>query len=243
MEQPRIFVDLVLVSGQTLTLPTHASQHLVQVLRLRPGDAFALFNGDGRDFSASLLVSSKSAAVAKIEAAGEVEPPPVLSIHLGIGISKGERMDFALQKSVELGVTRITPLFAQRSVVTLSGDRLAKRMRHWQGVVHAACEQSGRRRVPDLSAASTLVAWLGEDHPLPLMLDHLSQTPLPEVSRPDAAVTLLVGPEGGVTQVERVQAISAGFIPVRLGPRVLRTETAPLAALAAIQSLWGDFRA
>jgi 16S rRNA (uracil1498-N3)-methyltransferase len=242
MRAPRVFVDLPLVSGQRITLPPKTSQHLVQVLRLRAGDRLVLFNGDGRDYSASLVRPSRRDALVEIGIAGDLEPQPSLELHLAIGVSKGERMDFALQKSIELGATGVTPLFTRRSVVRLSEDRLEKRMVHWKGVIQSACEQSGRRRLPELYSATDLDIWLGQPHPCPIVLDHRTSTTLLDIPAPAGKITLLVGPEGGLAETERSVALSAGFRAVRLGPRILRTETAPLAALAAVQMLWGDLR-
>lgn len=241
MPLPRIYVDLPLRVGALSALPPAASQHLVQVLRLRPGDPLLLFNGDGRDYPSRLRTPSRSEALVEVESSGDVEPSARLWVHLGIGVSKGERMDFALQKAVELGVARITPLFTERSVVRLAAERLDRRQQHWQRVVAAACEQSGRRRLPELGTAVRLERWFSSNHPYPIMLDHRSPTPLPSLPAPAGAVTLLVGPEGGLTKEEQVLAQEFGFAAVRLGPRILRTETAPLAALAAVQTLWGDF--
>lgn len=242
MRIPRVFVELPLRETAPVTLPPEPSRHLTRVLRLGAGDPVTLFDGTGRDFSGRLLSGAKTSVVVQIEALTEAEPPAELEVHLGIGISKGERMDLAIQKSVELGVAGIVPLFTKRSVVRLDGDRLEKRQRHWRGVLIAACEQSGRRRLPDLDAATSLERWLCRRHPFPLLLHHQSSTPLPAIDAPKEALTLLVGPEGGLAPDERSLAQQAGFTPVRLGPRVLRTETAPLAALAAAQALWGDFR-
>ena len=242
MRSSRFFVDLPLYEGQRVILPAGPSRHLTQVLRLRPGDPLVLFNGDGRDFDASLLVPARDAAQVEVGNPGGVEAPPALMLHLGIGISKGERMDLTIQKAVELGVTRISPLFTRRSVVRLDESRLQKRQQHWRGVLVAACEQSGRRRLPELSDAASPAHWLTQAHPCPLLLDHRSETPLPEIPTPPGTLTILVGPEGGLAPDEREQAITAGFAAVRLGPRVMRTETAPLAALAAAQAIWGDFR-
>jgi 16S rRNA (uracil1498-N3)-methyltransferase len=232
-----------LSGGQRLVLPPEPSKHLVQVLRLRAGDALALFDGGGRDYPALLVEARQGAALVAVGPPGEEEPVPGLAVHLGIGVSKGERMDFALQKAVELGVTAVTPLFTERSLVRLDGDRLARREHHWRGVMIAACEQSGRRRLPELRPATGLDAWLRLRHPCPLLLDHRSPTALPGLPPPNGALTLLVGPEGGLAPAERAAAARLGFTGVCLGPRILRTETAPLAALAAIQALWGDFRA
>lgn len=151
-------------------------------------------------------------------------------------------MDWVVQKAVELGVTRISPLFTKRSLVRLAGERLHRREQHWRGVLAAACEQSGRRYIPELTAGTSLTHWLARQYPCPLLLDPGSVTALPTLSGPGEALTLLAGPEGGLAPEERTLAQRAGFTAVRLGPRILRAETAPLAALAAIQALWGDFR-
>jgi 16S rRNA (uracil1498-N3)-methyltransferase len=243
MRTPRVFVELTLRGAQRLTLPPEPSKHLVQVLRLRAGDALVLFDGGGRDYPARLVEARRGAALVELEAPGETEPVSPLAVHLGIGVSKGERMDFAVQKAVELGVSAVTPLFTERSVVRLDGERLTRRQQHWRGVLIAACEQSGRRRLPELQPATGLDAWLGRQHPCPLLLDHRSPTALPDLPPPTGALTLLVGPEGGLAPAERATAARLGFTGVCLGPRILRAETAPLAALAAIQALWGDFRA
>jgi 16S rRNA (uracil1498-N3)-methyltransferase len=216
---------------------------VAQVLRLGTGDSLVLFNGDGRDYQAT-LVSAGGHTVAEVLDAGPEEPAPPLALTLALGISRGERMDYALQKAVELGVAALVPLFTERSLVKLKEDRLEKRRRHWQGVVVAACEQSGRRRLPPLAAPQKLGAWLqslpAEHHGV--LLHHAAAHTLPELAAPAGALTLLVGPEGGLAPAERAGAEAAGFAAVRLGPRVMRTETAPLAALAAMQTLWGDFR-
>ncbi|HIP53346.1 MAG TPA: 16S rRNA (uracil(1498)-N(3))-methyltransferase [Chromatiales bacterium] len=242
MRQTRVFTPQSLTTGIRLTLEPEASRHLLQVLRLRTGAEITVFNGDGRDYAARLASVERKAAVLEIGEPSGLEPAPALQIHLGLGISRGERMDFAIQKAVELGVSAITPLFTERSVVRLTGARLEKRRGHWQGVVIGACEQSGRRRLPELHAASHLPDWLDQGHAGGLLLDHRAGTALPQMNPTRDRFTLLVGPEGGLAPVEQEAARRTGFIGVRLGPRVLRTETAPLAALAAIQALWGDFR-
>jgi 16S rRNA (uracil1498-N3)-methyltransferase len=242
MRTPRVYVDLPLTAGARVVLPAAQSQHLTLVLRLVAGDQVILFNGDGRDYPAHLRDAHRTGAAVGCEAPGEEEPVPALRIHLGLGVSKGERMDFALQKAVELGVCRVTPLFTRRSVVRLDPERLAKRQAHWEGVMIAACEQSQRRRLPSLEHAAHLEDWLAQRHPGGILLDHRSLTPLPSLPAPAGDLTLLVGPEGGLSEAERAAARgAAGFTGVRLGPRILRTETAPLAAIATIQALWGDF--
>jgi 16S rRNA (uracil1498-N3)-methyltransferase len=201
-----------------------------------------LFNGDGREYQAQLSVCRKDVAQAKVIAASDLKPPPPISIHLAIGISKGERMEFALQKSVELGVMEITPLFTQRCVVRLQGERLEKRLNHWRKIIIAACEQSGRCRIPQLHPAIDLAPWLDGRNGGGILLDHRSTNSLPDLPAPTGSVCLLIGPEGGLDEDERKLATTAGFEGVRLGPRIMRTETAPLAAIAGIQLLWGDLR-
>jgi 16S rRNA (uracil1498-N3)-methyltransferase len=242
MRVPRILVEMPLGEEGPVTLPPGASRHLVQVLRLGAGDAVILFNGDGRDFPGRVLVPAKGAVQVQIAHPTEIEPPPALDIHLGIGVSRGERMDLVVQKAVELGVTHISPLWTRRSLVRLEGDRLERRRQHWGAILVAACEQSGRRRLPELAPNVSLVHWLAQPHPFPLLLDHRSPTALSDLAAPCGALTLLVGPEGGLAPEERTMVGRAGFAAVCLGPRILRTETAPLAALAAAQALWGDFR-
>ena len=241
MRQTRIYVRHPLTPGARVVLPPGPSQHVTLVLRLAGGDAVTLFNGDGRDYLGRLLDANRTATTVVCGSCSEEEPLPPLHIHLALGISKGERMDFATQKAVELGVAELTPLYTSRSIVRLTPDRLAKRQSHWEGVIIAACEQSGRRRLPLLRQAMSLDAWLADSRAGGILLDHRSTTPLPALPRPAGGLVLLVGPEGGLTASEQTAAKATGFTAARLGPRVLRTETAPLAAIAAIQTLWGDF--
>jgi len=242
MRIPRIYTPQPLAAGATLTLEAEPSRHLALVLRLGAGDTVTLFNGDGRDYPARIETPARAGARLSVAAPGEPEPPPALPVTLALGVSKGERMDFALQKSVELGVEAIQPLFTERSVVRLRDERLQRRLQHWRRVIVAACEQSGRRCVPDLAEPLGLAPWL-EQQPGGLLLDHRSEWTLPALPPPGSdGVTLLIGPEGGLAPRERDSARAHGFTGVRLGPRIMRTETAPIAAIAAIQALWGDFR-
>jgi 16S rRNA (uracil1498-N3)-methyltransferase len=213
---------------------------VTQVLRLGVGAPLLLFDGSGRDFPARVIASDKRGARVAVGPPGEEEPTPPLAIHLAVGVSKGERMDLIVQKAVELGVTSIRPLFTERSVVQLAGERLERRHEHWQGVLVGACEQSGRRRLPRLAPARGLGDWLAEAPASGLLLDPRADRALTEIPAPVGEVTLLVGPEGGLSPRERAQAEAGGLRGVRLGPRVLRAETAPLAAIAVIQALWGD---
>lgn len=239
MRQTRVYADISLQADTDISLPPGPSRHLSQVLRLRVGDELVVFNGQGHDYPATLIASGKDAAKVRLGQPGEDEPPLILPIHLGIGISKGERMDFAIQKAVELGVDAITPLFTKRCVIKLDQQRLDKRLSHWQGILIAACEQCGRRRLPTLHPALGLDDWLESAAP-GLLLDHRAEHSLNTLTRPTTGLSLLVGPEGGLSEEERQYARSAGLTGVRLGPRVMRTETAPLAAIAALQVLWGD---
>ncbi len=241
MRIPRVFCDGPLASGQQALLDEQASRHLLRVLRLRRGDPIVLFDGSGRDFEARLGSGSKSALTAEVGDVQHCETPPALKIHLAIGVSRGERIDYALQKAVELGVWRIQPLFTERSVVRLSGERLASRQAHWQGVVRHACGQSGRSLIPALRDARPFDRWLSEFSGRGLLLDHRAPSGLKGVDHPGEEVTLLVGPEGGLSPTERDAATRKAFQAIRLGPRILRTETAPLAAISALQTLWGDF--
>lgn len=243
MRIPRCYIDHTLATGDILELPEGTARHIAQVLRMRSGETLRLFNGqDGRDYSAELVDISKRAVRVRIETADEPQPPTTLGIQLAIGISKGERMDFVLQKSTELGVSEIIPLFTERSVVRLSEERMAKRLEHWQGVITSACEQSGRAWLPHLYQPHTLEEWLSKKRPATLLLDHRAAHTLVERPQPHGEIALLIGPEGGLAATEREMAIGLGCNGIRLGPRILRTETAPLAAIAAIQTLWGDFR-
>ncbi|MEJ2423393.1 MAG: 16S rRNA (uracil(1498)-N(3))-methyltransferase [Candidatus Thiodiazotropha sp.] len=239
---PRIHTLQALSQGISLTLDEASSHHVRQVLRLRMGDPLILFTSQGEEYAARLTQVSKQGVQADIGEQLRNEPAPTLGIHLMLGISRGERMDFALQKATELGVTRITPLLTQRCVVKLDEKKRSSRMDHWHKVVIHACEQSGRCRVPQFDAPLELSVVLGERLPgCALLLDHRSVKTLADLSKPEGSVSLLIGPEGGLAPEEREQACGLGFQGVRLGPRVLRTETAPLAAIAAIQALWGDF--
>lgn len=243
MRNPRVYCDLPLPLATEVTLPPEPAAHLVQVLRLKTGAEVILFNGDGQDRTARLTQTDRRGARALIGELLPPEPVPALLIHLALGISRGERMEFAIQKAVELGVAGITPLFAGRGVVQLEGERLEKRLGHWRQVMVSACEQCGRNRLPTLNRAAALVEWLPHlEIGRRLILDHRAPHSLADLPPPSDAVQLLIGPEGGLTEAERELAQHHGFQPVRLGPRVLRTETAPLAALAAMQVLWGDFR-
>ena len=243
MRIPRIHTEQPLAVGAELELGREAGRHLLQVLRLRDGQPLILFNGDGRDYAAELLVAGKSAR-ARIGAARDNPSESPCRIELVQAVSKGERMDYTLQKSVELGVAAIRPVFSQRSVVRLDGARLERRMQHWRGVIASACEQCGRSRLPPLLPALELPAWLADEGRerggCELLLAPDAAASLGQLDTSGSDCTLLIGPEGGLSEAEIAAALAAGFRAVRLGPRVLRTETAALAALAVLQARCGD---
>jgi 16S rRNA (uracil1498-N3)-methyltransferase len=243
MSMPRFFCDAKLGPGAMLQLPENAARHAARVLRLKAGDKAALFNGDGHDYSAELLRVEREKVSVKIVDMAVVQRESPLQVTLAQAISSGDRMDLTLQKSVELGVAAIQPLAAERSVVKLSGERADKRRQHWQNVVISACEQSGRALVPQVAAPKPLLNWLGEpeNFALKLMLAPGAEHTLHDLPKPAGDICLLIGCEGGFAPPEMAAAASRGFIPARLGARVLRTETAAMAALAAMQALWGDF--
>jgi len=209
---------------------------------MQAGQEILLFNGlDGRDYRGKLLKVGKQGVFVQITSMTAIEPLPDLRIKLALGISRGERMDIAIQKSVELGVQEIMPLITERTQVKLPAQRREKRLQHWQGIIINACEQSGRRRVPELRLVESFQTWLerGEDNVM--FMDPEAETGLAELKKPASTLCFLIGPEGGFSQEERKAALAAGCRAIRLGPRILRTETAPLAAIAAAQMLWGDF--
>lgn len=238
----RLYCDVALAPGAEIALPEAAARHAVTVLRLQVGDTLNLFNGSGGEYSARLVaVSKREARVRLIEfLAAERESP--VTITLALGISAGERMDYSLQKATELGVAAIQPLATERSVVKLAGERADKRRSHWQNLVIAACEQCGRNRIPAVAAIAPLTSWLAQPDSTAtrLMFAPAADHTLHNLPRPAGPIIMLAGPEGGFAPHEYTAALAAGFIPIRLGPRVLRTETAALAALAALQTLWGD---
>lgn len=239
MRMPRIYTHQPLQANTTVALEPGPSQHLARALRMQPGDGLLLFDGHGGQYPAIITdVDRKQVTVTTTERDDtEVESP--LGLHLGIGMSRGDRMDWVVQKATELGVTAITPLNTERTELRLKGDRLEKKRAHWQQVAISACEQCGRNRVPEVAAPRSLADWLaGCEADLRLVLHHRADRASP-ASAP-GSVALLVGPEGGLSDTEIALSETAGFVSLRLGPRVLRTETAPLAALAIIQARWGD---
>jgi 16S rRNA (uracil1498-N3)-methyltransferase len=243
MRLTRCPIELPLSVGQTLPLPEEAANHLVRVMRLREGDGCVLFNGDGHDYSATLTSISKREALVHIDSALAVDNESPLAITLLQGIARGEKMDLILQKATELGVTAIIPVNAERTEVKLDAARAEKRIAHWRNVVGSACGQSGRARIPAISAPQSLAAAAAglPEQMLRLTLDPLGEHRLASLpAAPANGVVIAIGPEGGWSPRDRQQLAEAGFQGLQLGPRILRTETAGLAAVAALQARLGD---
>ena len=239
MRLSRFFIDAPLSLGQH-ELPEAQAHYIGRVLRHAAGDAVQLFDGSGQEYLGALIEVGKKAVRVELreQLAGQAESP--LRIHLGQGLSRGERMDWAIQKATELGASVITPIVSERCEVRLKDERADKRLAHWRQVAISACEQCGRSTVPTIHSPVLLADWLkARDEALKLVLHPVAE-PLTSHARP-ASLAFLIGPEGGLSEVEVEQAKAAGFHAARLGPRVLRTETAPVVALAVAQQLWGDF--
>lgn len=243
MSAPRLFINDKLSANSDRVLRGEAARYVGRVLRCRPGDALALFDGSGSEFAAVITTINKQEVNVRIAdaAARNVESP--LDVRLLQGISRGERMDIVVQKATELGVRRITPLLTEFSVVRLDSSRAEKRQQHWQRIATSACEQCGRNIPPTVDTAATLQDYL-QAAPANdcnrLLLQHGASNAFTDRAGPPGAIELLIGPEGGLSSAEQDTVIARGFVPVSLGPRVLRTETAAIAALALVQSLWGD---
>ncbi|MCJ8321840.1 MAG: 16S rRNA (uracil(1498)-N(3))-methyltransferase [Colwellia sp.] len=250
MSNPRIYQHTEFLIGQTYALNDDTFGHTVRVLRLKEGDAITVFNGlksDGcyGEFQGQLVNVSKKHADVLINYYQKIDIESPLNIHLAQGISRGDRMDFTLQKSVELGVNTITPIFTERCGVKLNSERLAKKHEQWQKIVISACEQSGRCTVPIVNQPISLQEWLAQPTSAlkinlhPKAKHSIMNLPVSETSQ-QVKVRLLIGPEGGLSDDEIKQANDANFIDVLLGPRVLRTETAALTAITALQCRFGD---
>lgn len=238
-DAPRFHCPVGLAVGATVELPDRAAQH-VRVVRLRSGDAVTLFSGDGAEYVGSLLDIGKRTVTALVRTRREASRESPLAVTLIQGLCSGERMDLVIQKATELGVVAIRPVLAARSQARISSDRQERRGTHWQAVAIAACEQCGRNTIPEVQPLVTLADALAEPRRGgSILLSPLGNQTLRSLAR-ENEVTVLVGPEGGLAPREREDAIAAGFLPLRFGPRVLRTETAPLAVIAAMQALWGD---
>jgi len=244
MRIPRIYIDQPLHAGIEVLLPEQAGEHVARVLRLERGHPLVLFNGDGYEYDSTLASLAKRAVTAEVGQAREVDRESGLQITLAQGVARGEKMDWILQKATELGVSRIVPLVTERTEVKLDEERAERRLAHWRSVVAGACEQSGRTRLPEIGIPLKLDRWLGDlgtDGALRLALLPEGDMGLRELPQLENGVLLCVGPEGGFSDNDVAQLRQARFHGLRLGPRILRTETAGIAAMAALQALAGDW--
>jgi 16S rRNA (uracil1498-N3)-methyltransferase len=249
MRISRLYTPALLATGKLIELNDDNGHYVRTVLRLKKDAPIILFNGQGGEYLCTVSEVSRKAVLINIEQWNDRSVESPLQVTLGLGISRGDRMDLTVQKAVELGVNHITPLLTERCVVQFKGEKKPQRLLHWQKIVQHAAEQSGRTSLPALPEVETLQNWVGNQQGLKIFLDPYAEATLmdlkPEAVKtcpePSRRVTLLTGPEGGFSDQERNIAKASGFIPVRLGARILRTETASIAALAAVQLLWGDF--
>ena len=247
MRNTRIYYPDSLSEGQELELDTQTSVRVARVLRLKSGDSLYLFNGQGGEYKSQITQLDKRHVFCKVMEFIDQSVESPLIIRLAQGISKGERMDYTIQKAVELGVHEIIPLLTIRTSVNLNAERQIRRLSHWQSIVNSACEQCGRNLVPEVMPIEPLARWLEMNKsPYNIVLDPrasqgLKMFPYPKQASTQQALTLLIGPEGGLSREEISLAEQHGFSPTQCGPRILRTETAAVAVLSALQSLWGDF--
>jgi 16S rRNA (uracil1498-N3)-methyltransferase len=238
MKRIRLYQNTVFKVGDKISLEKNNEHHLIKVLRFPVGNTITLFNGDGFDYQA-IVISTKKTYIVEVLSQQKNESESNLDLTLAQGIAKGEKMDFLIQKAVELGVSRIIPIQTEHCVVRLKADKVAKRINHWQKIANHACGQSGRSVIVDISLPQTLTELLNKSNHNGFVLHHRATENLQTVEKPSKA-TILIGPEGGLSDVEIKQATNAGFQPLLLGKRILRTETASLVAIANMQLLWGS---
>ncbi len=239
----RLFVDLELKTDQLVKLPDEPAHHLLRVLRAQSGDTVTLFNNHGGEYSCRIENADKRTAELRILEFLDLESESPLHITLAQGISRGERMDYTLQKAVEMGVNRIIPIITERTNVKLKADRMEKRLRHWQGIITSACEQCGRNRLPDLAAITSFHSLIANaQYSQTIILDSDGVPGFQNMLAPfPQGILIVAGPEGGFSPEETRSARDHDFSCIRLGPRILRTETAALAAISSLQTLFGDF--
>ena len=243
MRLTRVYVDTPVAAGKRLVVEGSAANHITRVLRLRNGDALTVFDGSGGEFGARIEEFRKDTVVVSVEDHRALDRESPLPLTLAQGISRGERMDWIIQKATELGATRIVPVFTKRSVVRLDDKQAERKLQHWRAITVAACEQCGRNRLPDLITPIDFFDVLPESFTpgaTRLLLSPSGDLRIDDLRDIHTGVTVLIGPEGGLDEVEQEAAIAAGFKAVRMGPRVLRTETAAIAALTILQRDFGD---
>lgn len=240
----RLFLDNRLATNEIVSVTGERARYLSKVLRLEAGDSIVVFNGEGGEYRATVVGNRRGRVEIHLGEYADADRESPLHITLAQGLSRGERMDFVIQKAVELGVTAIAPVATARSVVRLGGARLERRRLHWRGVAVSACQQSGRTRLPEILSPRSLEELLqsGTDDGERLVLSPTATSTIIDAARSRRSrFTVLVGPEGGLEDAEVAAATAAGYTPIRMGPRVLRTETAALAAISVLQCLGGDF--
>jgi 16S rRNA (uracil1498-N3)-methyltransferase len=240
MRLTRVYVDSDLRIGQQVAVEGSAGNHIARVLRLRAGDPLTLFNGRGGEFGGTIEEIRRDSVLINVLEHRGIERESPFHLRLVQGISRGERMDWVVQKATELGVEQIAPIFTERSIVHLDDKQAAKKVQHWRSIAIAACEQSGRNRVPDIAAPVNLYELLERTRGTALLLSPGAAMKIADIPNVGTGATVLIGPEGGLADVEQETAVKAGFTPVRLGPRVLRTETAAVSALTLLQQKFGD---
>ena len=241
MRISRLYTAIPLTVGKTIELDEEYGHYVRTVLRLKKDAEIILFNGTGGEYLGTLVEVSRKTVLISLSQWIERSVESPLLVTLGLGIARGDRMDFSVQKAVELGVNFMTPLITERCQVQFKGEKKSQRLIHWEKIVQHAAEQSGRTSLPELSEITHLQQWVNQQKGLKVFLDPYAESTLADLAPIDNKVTLLTGPEGGFSDADRILAKAAGFIAVRMGSRILRTETASLAALAAVQMLWGDF--
>ena len=242
MRSYRVYSSLPLTVDEQCDLDDRASHHLARVLRVKTGDRLSVFNGDGNNYQGAIVSATKHQVSVLIDSMEQADTESSLNTCLALAVSKGDRFEWAIKKATELGVTSIVPILSQRVDVRLSPDRWQKKRAHWQQVIISACEQSGRAVVPEVQEPTTLSQWLSDvEADCKLVLDP-EATPSAINDQP-ASIALLIGPEGGLTASELALAWENGFSAMQLGPRILRTETAPLVALSVLGARWGDINA
>lgn len=242
MATTRIFVDLELVLQKQLELPETAGNHIGRVLRMRSNDPLILFNGKGGEYNAKIISVNRTKVKVEISSFTDEERESFIKIELGQALSKGEKMDFTIQKAVELGVSKITPLISSYSNVRLDEDKLEKKLDHWRKVIISACEQCGRNTIPELAEITKIDQWMTDNNAkLKLLLAPDAGSTLSDLSLKPKSISIVIGPEGGLSRSEIRALEDNGFTGIRLGPRILRTETAGLTAVAALQNQFGDY--
>ena len=242
MRLTRVHVPEPLATGRRHTIEGDAANHITRVLRLEPGAPLTVFDGRGGEYSARIETLRKNAVIIEVQARAPSSRESSLSLTLAQGVSRGERMDWVVQKATELGVTAVVPVLTERTVVKLDARQSERKLAHWHGIAVAACEQSGRDKIPDIVAPLSLSDFLCAIDPQTtrLLLSPTGTQRINDLKAPERKIAVLIGPEGGLAETEQRAAIGAGFMAVRMGPRILRTETAAVAALTLLQHQFGD---